>query len=32
MPFRIEDEARKLGAEFKKTNAFEPFAIRMAIS
>jgi putative intracellular protease/amidase len=28
MPFRIEDEARKLGAEFKKTNAFEPFAIK----
>jgi putative intracellular protease/amidase len=28
MPFRIEDEAKKLGAEFKKTNAFEPFAIK----
>ena len=27
MPFRIEDEATKLGAEFKKTNAFEPFAM-----
>jgi len=28
MPFRIEDEARKLGAEFKKAKAFEAFAIR----
>jgi len=28
MPFRIEDEAKKLGAEFKKTTAFEPFAIK----
>ena len=28
MPFRIEDEAKKLGAEFKKTNTFEPFAIK----
>jgi putative intracellular protease/amidase len=28
MPFRIEDEARKLGGEFKKTNALEPFAIK----
>jgi putative intracellular protease/amidase len=28
MPFRIEDEAKKLGAEFKKTNEFEPFAIK----
>jgi putative intracellular protease/amidase len=28
MPFRIEDEAKKLGAEFKKANAFEPFAIK----
>jgi putative intracellular protease/amidase len=28
MPFRIEDEAKKPGAEFKKTNAFEPFAIK----
>ncbi|MFL6508438.1 MAG: type 1 glutamine amidotransferase domain-containing protein [Nitrososphaeraceae archaeon] len=28
MPFRIEDEARKLGANFKKGNAFEAFAIR----
>jgi len=28
MPFRIEDEAKKLGAEFKKTSAFEPFAIK----
>ena len=28
MPFRIEDEAKKLGAEFQKTNAFESFAIK----
>jgi putative intracellular protease/amidase len=28
MPFRIEDEARKLGAEFQKANALEPFAIK----
>jgi putative intracellular protease/amidase len=28
MPFRIEDEARKLSANFKKGNAFEAFAIR----
>jgi len=28
MPFRIEDEARKLGADFKKAKAFEAFAIR----
>ena len=28
MPFRIEDEAKKLGAEFKKTTAFKPFAIK----
>ena len=28
MPFRIEDEARKLGADFKKGNAFGAFAIR----
>ena len=28
MPFRIEDEAKKLGAEFKKINALEPFAIK----
>jgi putative intracellular protease/amidase len=28
MPFRIEDEAKKLGAEFKKANAFEPFAVK----
>lgn len=27
MPFRIEDEAEKLGAEFQRTAAFEPFAI-----
>lgn len=28
MPFRIEDEAKKLGAEFKKATAFEPFALK----
>jgi putative intracellular protease/amidase len=28
MPFRIEDEAKKLGAEFHKAAAFEPFAIK----
>lgn len=28
MSFRVEDEAKKLGTEFKKTNAFEPFAIK----
>ena len=28
MPFRIEDEARKLGAEFVSGPAFEPHAIR----
>ncbi|MDQ3836529.1 MAG: type 1 glutamine amidotransferase domain-containing protein [Thermoproteota archaeon] len=28
MPFRIEDEAKKLGAEFRKANAFESFAIK----
>jgi putative intracellular protease/amidase len=28
MPFRIEDEAKKLGAEFQKANAFEPFATK----
>lgn len=28
MPFRIEDEAKKLGAEFQKATAFEPFAIK----
>jgi putative intracellular protease/amidase len=28
MPFRIEDEAKKLGADFKKGNAFEAFATR----
>ncbi len=28
MPFRIEDEAKKLGAEFQKANAFESFAIK----
>jgi putative intracellular protease/amidase len=28
MPFRIEDEAKKLGADFQKTTAFGPFAIR----
>lgn len=28
MPFRIEDEAKKLGAEFRKATAFEPFALK----
>ena len=28
MPFRIEDEAKKLGAIFQKANAFQPFAIQ----
>jgi putative intracellular protease/amidase len=28
MPFRIEDEAKKLGAAFHKAKAFEPFAIK----
>ena len=28
MPFRIEDEAKKLGAIFQKTNAFQPFAMQ----
>jgi putative intracellular protease/amidase len=28
MPFRIEDEAKKLGAIFQKVNAFQPFAIQ----
>jgi putative intracellular protease/amidase len=28
MPFRIEDEAKKLGAEFQKAASFEPFAIK----
>jgi putative intracellular protease/amidase len=28
MPFRIEDEAKKLGAQFQKAAAFQPFAIR----
>lgn len=28
MPFRIEDEARALGANFVRAGAFEPFAIR----
>jgi putative intracellular protease/amidase len=28
MPFRIEDEAKKLGADFQKTAAFGPFAIK----
>jgi putative intracellular protease/amidase len=28
MPFRIEEEDKKLGAEFKKTTALEPFAIK----
>jgi putative intracellular protease/amidase len=28
MPFRIEDEARRLGANFVTAAAFEPFAVR----
>ncbi|MEZ5366386.1 MAG: hypothetical protein R2748_29625 [Bryobacterales bacterium] len=28
MPFRIEDEARRLGAEFVAKPAFEPHAVR----
>jgi putative intracellular protease/amidase len=28
MPFRIEDEARKLGANFITARAFTPFAVR----
>lgn len=28
MPFRIEDEARALGANFVRVGAFEPFAVR----
>jgi putative intracellular protease/amidase len=28
MPFRIEDEARKLGAKFVSAAAFQPFAVR----
>lgn len=28
MPFRIEDEARKLGADFVTAPAFQPFAVR----
>jgi putative intracellular protease/amidase len=28
MPFRIEDEAKKLGAIFQKATAFQPFAIQ----
>jgi putative intracellular protease/amidase len=28
MPFRIEDEARKLGANFVTAPAFQPFAVR----
>jgi putative intracellular protease/amidase len=28
MPFRIEDEAKKLGAEFQKATAFKPFAVK----
>jgi len=28
MPFRIEDEARKLGAKFVTAAAFQPFAVR----
>jgi putative intracellular protease/amidase len=28
MPFRIEDEAKKLGANFVKAEAFKPYAVR----
>jgi putative intracellular protease/amidase len=28
MPFRIEDEARKLGADFVAAPAFQPHALR----
>jgi Endosomal/lysosomal potassium channel TMEM175 len=28
MPFRIEDEARKLGAQFSTAPAFQPYAVR----
>jgi putative intracellular protease/amidase len=28
MPFRIEDEARKLGAHFSTAPAFQPYAVR----
>lgn len=28
MPFRIEDEAKKLGAQFEKAEAFKPFAVK----
>ncbi len=28
MPFRIEDEAKKLGANFVKAGAFEPYAVK----
>lgn len=28
MPFRIEDEAKKLGADFRTADAFQPFALR----
>jgi putative intracellular protease/amidase len=28
MPFRIEDEARKLGANYVAAPAFRPFAVR----
>jgi putative intracellular protease/amidase len=31
MPFRIEDEARKLGANFVTAAAFQPFAVRDGI-
>ena len=28
MPFRIEDEAKKMGAQFITKPAFQPFAVR----
>lgn len=28
MPFRIEEKARKLGANFMVANAFQPYAVR----
>jgi putative intracellular protease/amidase len=28
MPFRIEDEAKKMGAQFTTKPAFQPYAVR----
>jgi putative intracellular protease/amidase len=28
MPFRIEDEAKKMGAQFSTRQAFQPYAVR----